>query len=103
MLNCCAQSDGASPAPPPARSRARRALIGFIQWMVPVTILTLVPKCPACVAAYVLLFTGVGLSLPAAAAMRWALIALSATAIALLVIRPLRKLAAGQSGAPRNV
>jgi hypothetical protein len=40
-----------------------------------------------CVAAYVVLFTGIGLSLPAAAAIRWALIALSAAAIAYLVFR----------------
>lgn len=97
MLNCCAQGKGASPAPPTARSRARRGLIEFLQWMTPVTILALVPKCPGCVAAYMLLFTGVGLSLPAAAAMRWTLISLSGAAIALLVVRAIRKLAAGQS------
>jgi hypothetical protein len=90
MLNCCAQGDGVSPAPPPARSRARRGLIGFVQWMIPVTVLALVPKCPACVAAYVLLFTGVGLSLAVAAAMRWALIAVSIGMIAYLIFQVVR-------------
>jgi hypothetical protein len=44
-----------------------------------------------CVAAYVVLFTGIGLSLSAAAAMRWALIALSVAALAWLVLRALRR------------
>lgn len=90
MLNCCAQGDGVSPAPPPARSRARRGVIGLVQWMVPVTVLALVPKCPACVAAYVLLFTGVGLSLSTAAAMRWGLIATAIGLIAYLTARAVR-------------
>jgi hypothetical protein len=63
----------------------------LIQWAVPVTALALMPKCPMCVAAYVVLFTGIGLSLPVAAAMRWALIAISIAALAYLLVRAARR------------
>jgi hypothetical protein len=54
---------------------------------VPVTALALVPKCPACLAGYVLLVTGVGLSVAAAAAVRWAIIGVCAVGLAVLLGR----------------
>jgi hypothetical protein len=48
---------------------------------VPATALALMPKCPMCVAAYVALFTGLGLSLPAATAIRTMLIVLCAASL----------------------
>jgi hypothetical protein len=75
-----------------ARSESRGAAV--IQWAIPVIGLALVPKCPACVAAYVLIFTGVGLSLPAAAAVRWILIAFGAVALVILVVRHTRRMRA---------
>lgn len=56
-------------------------------WALPVAVLTLIPKCPACVAMYVLLFTGVGISFPAAAAARWVMVGVCIAAIATLSIR----------------
>jgi hypothetical protein len=68
----------------------RRRVVSIIQWMLPAAMLAIIPKCPACVAGYVLLFTGLGLSLPAAAAVRWTLIGVCACALLFLAVRGLR-------------
>lgn len=64
-----------------------RTLAAFVHWLVPLATLALIPKCPACVAAYALLLTGVGLSFTAAAALRWVLIVASIMALAYLINR----------------
>jgi high-affinity Fe2+/Pb2+ permease len=58
-----------------------------IEWIMPTALLMLVPKCPACVAGYVLLWTGVGLSITAAGFLRTTLIVLCVAALVYLALR----------------
>lgn len=89
MHRCC-RSERTSPAPPdqnsPPPNLARRAA-AFVTWALPITALALVPKCPACVAAYILLFTGIGLSIPTATTIRWAFIALCVATLIILLAK----------------
>ena len=55
--------------------------------IVPGVGLLLVPKCPACVAAYVAAVTGIGVSLPMAAGIRWGLIILCVVALGVVAVR----------------
>lgn len=73
------------------RSRWTRRLVGLATWAAPVAALALIPKCPACIAGYVLLLTGVGPSVPAAAGVRWALVAVCALGLVYLVLRAVRR------------
>ena len=94
-MNCCCSdsdfdSDSADARPPFNPTRWRR-VAKLMQWAVPCTTLALVPKCPACFAAYVLLVTGIGLSVPAATAMRWTLIVVSLAALGYLLVGTIRR------------
>ena len=55
--------------------------------MVPGAVLALMPKCPACVAAYVAVATGFGMSVSAAAYVRTSALALSVAALLYLAAR----------------
>ena len=57
------------------------------EWIVPGVGLALIPKCPACVAAYVAALTGIGISMPIAARIRWGLLVLCIAALALVAAR----------------
>jgi hypothetical protein len=71
-------------------SRFRRAgeLVG---WMVPSATLILIPKCPVCVAAYVALFSGVGISVATATYLRVSLLILCAVSLLYLGLRRWRR------------
>jgi hypothetical protein len=55
-------------------------------WIMPTAVLVLVPKCPACVAADVMLWTGVGLSFTAAAYVRWGLLSVCIAALVFVAL-----------------
>ena len=61
----------------------------FVTWLLPSTLLLLIPKCPLCVVAYVTVATGLGISVSTAAGVRAALIALC---LGLLIFALLRTL-----------
>jgi hypothetical protein len=87
--NCCSAKPADKTAPP----RQGRWL-DSVGWLVPATALALMPKCPMCVAAYLALFTGIGISLPVAAAMRTTLVILCAASLAFMGARTIARAAA---------
>ncbi len=58
-----------------------------IQWLFPTAVLALMPKCPICVAAYLALFTGIGVSVETARWIQLLTLALCLCSLAFLAIR----------------
>ena len=75
-------------ARPPA-SRRSREIAG---WIIPGAILALLPKCPLCLAAYVAVWTGIGLSFSVATHLRAVLVILCVGLILFLAARNTRRL-----------
>jgi hypothetical protein len=66
----------------------------LVAWAVPSAILVLLPKCPACLAAYVALWTGLGLSFSTATYLRWVLLFLAITSLLFLIVARLDRIGA---------
>jgi hypothetical protein len=78
-----------------------RRVVDLAGWIVPGAILALIPKCPMCLAAYIALWTGLGLSVAAAAHLRLLLIIMCVIALVLLTAKETRRLMARPD--PRGV
>jgi hypothetical protein len=58
-------------------------------WLFPSMTLALLPKCPMCMATYVALATGIGISLPTATGLRAMLVALCVASLVFMTARRL--------------
>ncbi len=87
--HCCESQlrADANPCRPASRWRRGGELAG---WILPGAALALLPKCPVCVAAYVALATGIGISLPTAAYLRTMLVSLCVASLVFVAARRLR-------------
>jgi hypothetical protein len=92
-MSACCEAAGARNTPTWAR-RARE----FFAWVLPSAILVLMPKCPACLAAHVALWTGLGLSLSTATYLRWALLFVCVASLLFLIVKRLVRTGATFSG-----
>jgi hypothetical protein len=74
-----------------------RRSLELMRWLAPAAALAIMPKCPLCIAAYIALGTGIGVSVATAAYLRWLLLAVSLAALAYLMVRRLSKFAVTNS------
>lgn len=91
---CCAMAAGtARSSRNEADGKAHPPRVARFAWAkcsLPTIILALLPKCPACLAAYLALGTGISLSVAAASALRTLLIVSCVVALAWVLVSTLR-------------
>ena len=71
----------------PSGRSARRSISEVAVGALSLGVWLLIPKCPVCLAAYVALWTGLGLSFGAATYVRWSLLATSGVLLSYVAVR----------------
>lgn len=86
--SCCVPSRHSSGVAVDGRGAKAK---GAARWGVPALVLFLLPKCPMCIAAYVAMLTGIGLSMEAADWRRETTVAVCVLAIIVSFTRRMRR------------
>ena len=88
--HCCQTQPRANGSTRLAMPRFQRASRNF-GWILPSAVLTLLPKCPACMAAYVALGSGFVMTTSSAHLLLRSVTALCIAALAICLVRPVLK------------